>query len=71
MASERTRQGSCEGFQQREDIDFNKIFSPVVKHTTIKFVLSIVAVEDLHLEQLDVKTAFLHDDMEDIYMLQP
>jgi len=39
-------------FQQREGIDFNKISSPIVKLTTIKFVLSIMAAEDLHLEQL-------------------
>jgi hypothetical protein len=31
-----------------------------------------VAVEDFHLEQLDVKTTFLHGDLEeDIYMQQP
>jgi len=42
-----------------------------VKLTTIRYVLSIVTVEDLHLEQLDVKTAFLHNDLEDIYMIQP
>ncbi|GJY31666.1 retrovirus-related pol polyprotein from transposon TNT 1-94 [Tanacetum coccineum] len=40
--------------------------------TTIRLVLSIVAIEDLNLEQLDVKTTFLHDDLdEDIYMTQP
>ena len=59
------------GFQQREGIDFNEIFSPIVKLTAIKFVLSIMPAEHLHLEQLDVKTAFLHDDFkDDIYMLQ-
>ena len=59
-------------FQQREDIDFNEIFSSVVKLTTIRSILSIVTTEDLHLKQLDVKTAFLHDNLgEDIYMLQP
>ena len=37
--------------------------------TTIKTILSLVAVEDLHLEQLDVKTTFLHGDLEEeIYM---
>ncbi|KAL9263533.1 Retrovirus-related Pol polyprotein from transposon TNT 1-94-like protein [Drosera capensis] len=40
--------------------------------TTIRLVLSIVTAEDLHLEQLDVKTTFLHGDLvEDIYMVQP
>ncbi|XP_071688322.1 TMV resistance protein N-like [Rutidosis leptorrhynchoides] len=44
----------------------------VVKMTTIRLVLSMVATEKLHLEQLDVKTAFLHGDIEeDIYMSQP
>lgn len=44
-------------------------FSPVVKMTSIRILLSIVAVEDLHLEQLHVKTTFLHDDLdEEIYM---
>ncbi|GKD59085.1 retrovirus-related pol polyprotein from transposon TNT 1-94 [Tanacetum coccineum] len=38
----------------------------------VRLVLSIVAVENLHLEQLDIKTAFLHGDLdEDIYMTQP
>ena len=38
------------GFQQREGIDFNEIFSVVVKLTTIRYVLSIVAAENLYLE---------------------
>ena len=60
------------GFAQKKGIDFDEIFSPVVKMTSIRTILSLVAVEDLHLKQLDVKTTFLHGDLEeDIYMQQP
>ena len=39
---------------------------------TIRLVLGMVAAENLHLEQLDVKTEFLHGDLkEDLYMIQP
>jgi ATP-binding cassette subfamily B (MDR/TAP) protein 1 len=60
------------GFQQKKGIDYSKIFSPVMKLTTIRVVLGIVAAENLHFEQLDVKIAFLHGELEeDIYMQQP
>jgi hypothetical protein len=40
--------------------------------TSIRTILSLVAIEYLHLEQLDVKTTFLHGDLEEgIYMQQP
>jgi hypothetical protein len=38
------------GFAQNKGIDFDEIFSPVVKMTSIRTILSLVAVEDLHLE---------------------
>ena len=48
------------GFAQKKGIDFDEISSPFVKMTSIITILSLVAVEDLHLDQLDVKTSFLH-----------
>ena len=47
-------------FSQRERVDYNEIFSPVVRHTSIRVLLAIVARQDLELEQLDVKVAFFH-----------
>ena len=60
------------GFAQKKGIDFDDIFSLVVKMASICTILSIVSIEDFHLEQLDVKIAFLHGDLdEEIYMAQP
>ena len=52
------------GFQQKEGIDYTEIFSPVVKTTTIRVVLSLVAADNLYHEQLDIKTAFLHGELD-------
>jgi len=38
------------GFQQKRYIDYDEIFSPIVKMSTIRLVLSIMAAQDLHLE---------------------
>jgi len=62
----------AKGYSQKEGVDYNEIFSPVVKHTSIRVILAMVAMHDMELEQLDVKTAFLHGDLdEQIYMQQP
>jgi ATP-binding cassette subfamily B (MDR/TAP) protein 1 len=62
----------AKGYNQIPSIDFNEVFSPVVKHSSIHTLLCIVAMHDYELEQLDVKTAFLHGELEeDIYMEQP
>jgi len=59
------------GYIQRKGIDFNEIFSPVVKMSSIRIVMSLAATFDLEVEQMDVKTAFLHGDLEEeIYMKQ-
>nr|AAT44282.1 putative polyprotein [Oryza sativa Japonica Group] len=62
----------AKGYSQIPGIDFNDVFSPVVKHSSIRTLLGIVAMHDYELEQMNVKTAFLHGELEeDIYMEQP
>ena len=59
----------AKGFTQREGINYNEIFSPVIKYTTIRVMLVLVAHNDWEIEQMDVKTTFLHGDLEEtIYM---
>jgi hypothetical protein len=57
------------GYSQVDGIDFGDIFSPVAKLTSIIFLLSIVVAFDFDVEHMDVKTTFLHGDLEEeIYM---
>ena len=49
---------------QREDIDYNNVFSLVVKHSSIQILFALVAQYELEFDQLDIKVAFLHGDLD-------
>ena len=55
------------GFTQREGIDYEEVFAPVVKHISIRILMSIVVNKNLELEQMDVNGNL--DQV--IYMEQP
>ena len=62
----------AKGYSQVPGIDFGDICSPVAKVTSIRFLLSVSTAFDFEVEQMDVKTTFLHGDLEEeIYMKQP
>ena len=59
------------GYIQITSVNFAYVFSLVLKHSSIRDFMGIVAFHDYELEQLDVKTEFLHRELEeDIYMQQ-
>ncbi len=61
----------AKGFRQRYGIDYDETFSPVAMLKSIRIMLAIAAHLDLEIWQMDVKTAFLNEDLEEqVYMIQ-
>jgi Reverse transcriptase (RNA-dependent DNA polymerase) len=49
-----------------------KLFSPVAMFKSIRMLLPIITFHDYEIWQMDVKTAFLNENLEeDMYMIQP
>ena len=54
----------AKGFSQVKGIDYNETFAFVTKMNSIHLVLSLVALHNWEVHQMDVKSAFLHGDLQ-------
>ncbi|GAQ83662.1 putative retrotransposon protein [Klebsormidium nitens] len=60
------------GFKQKKGVDYEEVFAPVSRHVTLRSLLAVAAAQNLEVDQLDIKTAFLNGDLEEeIWMEQP
>ena len=62
----------AKGFQQVPGVNFFETFSPVIKSTTIRIILSLAVTHGLDIQQVDINNAFLNGDLrETVIMAQP
>ena len=62
----------AQGFTQRYGIDYEEIFSPVARFSTIRTLLAYAVERKMQVHQMDVVSTFLNGELrEEIYMQQP
>ena len=60
------------GFSQKEGIEYEETFAPVVRYTSNRTILSLTIVMKWKIHQMDVKTTFLNVVVkEKVYVEQP
>ena len=62
----------AQGYSQRQGLDYEETFSPVVRFESVRTVIALAVSEKMKLHQMDVKTAFLNGELtEELFMKQP
>ena len=62
----------AKGFSQRPGLDYTEVFAPTARQASIRLILALAAIEDLHLHSINISHAFINGKLEEeVYMEQP
>lgn len=62
----------AKGFTQRPGVDYQETFSPVIRHSTLRYLFALSVQLNMDITHLDVTTAFLNGHLkENIFMQLP
>ena len=62
----------AKGYSQKHGVDFTEVYAPVARMDTMRMIIALAAHQNWQIFQLDVKSAFLHGELnEDVYVEQP
>ncbi|KAG5037263.1 hypothetical protein GYH30_017931 [Glycine max] len=61
----------AKGYTQTYEIDYEETFVPVAKMNIVRIIISLAAHFGWEMHQFDVKNAFLHGSLEEVYMEIP
>ncbi|KAA0052835.1 Retrovirus-related Pol polyprotein from transposon TNT 1-94 [Cucumis melo var. makuwa] len=60
------------GYKQEFGVNYKEVFAPVARHDTIRLVVSLAAQNSWPIFQLDVKSTFLHGELQEkVFVDQP
>lgn len=62
----------AQGFSQKFGVDYDEVFAPVARSTTLRVLLSVAGERGYKVQHFDIETAFLNGELEEeIYLKQP
>lgn len=61
----------AQGFNQKFGIDYNEVFAPTARQSSLRLLLSHVGYNNLKVKQFDVKNAFLNGELEEEIFMKP